>query len=328
AREQALRPPRREKYWQPEPVLPLATQLAKLDLRLEKERMMDELLGYDPHRPENAPYAFLALDKQSAVKLISEKYYGQLEAHRQTTFGMATASEEAEIARLEGEEKQALSAWLTEPEQRQLKTRMAIAHWNPPDAGELQSAVPERRPPVAENLRQSLRAFDVTEEEFVAINAIEVEFDPLRKFGGMDSSKLRQRVNERIREVLGNERFAEYQQKSDYDYARVSDLVSRLGLPSSTATDVTALQEHVITESARINDDASMDIEGKRAALKSVAENERARIVSILGGDGATAIASYTNRWLRPLERGNVVWVSEPGVTSNAPVGRPIPKNR
>ena len=319
AREQAFQPPRREKYWLPAPLTPLSTKISQLELRLEKERLMEDLLGYDPNQPENAPYTFLPLSRQTAVKSVAEKYFGLLEAHRQTTRAMATPSEEATIARLETEQKNALSAWLTEDEQRLLNARLTVARWPTRKAGEEASALPVI-PPVAERLRESLRAFDLTEKEFLAISAIQSEVDYLRYYGGVGSPQIDQSVNPRIRETLGEERFNQYLEKSSYDYARVSDLVNRLGLPSSVTTEVTAVKDRVISESSRISDDPSMDIEAKKAALNSVAQKERARIVSILGADGAAAIASYANRWLRPLEQGNV-WFSRSGVIGNGPVG-------
>lgn len=320
-REQALHPPRREHYWQATPRRLMADRIALAELHVEKNLLLDRLLGYDPARPENEPYRFLPREKQEQVKAIAERYATRLDLLRTATSRMATASEEAEIARLENESRQELGEFLNAAEQTQLNLRLTALRWTPPPPDALgKVVVATLDQPLVDKVRHNLRHFDATEQEFIAIHAVEQVFDPHRRHGGMDSSKIAQSVEDGVRAALGEARFSDYQLKATYDYARIGDVVARLGQPASVAAEVGAIRDRVASAAKHIHFDKSLDGAGKKEALKTLAATERARVLELMGADGAAALSGTLDRWLRPLDQGRIPVVEPGGHVTSTPV--------
>ncbi|MEO6569830.1 MAG: hypothetical protein ABIO94_13795 [Opitutaceae bacterium] len=322
-REIALRPPvKPPRFWQQDDtVLPFKAKLALLDLAREKRKLRDETLGPDPDAAQNlSGYDHIPPEKRERVRLISEDYAVMLESMRNEAGTLPLPTDGENLRLIEAERRRDLAALL--------------------NADEL--AEDERRVhPFASRIRELTQFFDATPEEFRAIFAVQGAILPMNSLlpgvgvplptsnaGRLAQEAEKARLNEQLKAALGEARYAEYVRAKEYEFQQLSDLIGRSGLPPNAAVEVFGVRDFVSTESNRIHDDNTLDVEQKRAALKALAGNARAQITALLGPAAAEAYARSSNRWLNPVDQGSAVIFRENGQTTRPLGSRPPPPGR
>lgn len=181
---------------------------------------------------------------------------------------------------------------------------------------------------VTSRLRPALTIMDATDQEFRTIYGVENPYaNDLYPTGmvAMNSStferqrELQQTVNDQLKTALGDSRYADFVRANDRDYQQLYRLSKLDNLPLETANQAYAMRATVAADSTQIANDPNRSTDDKRAALRTLAQNTRVQLNTVLGQDAGTAYASSA-LWLRYLDNGAAVSFNANG----QPVFRPI----
>ncbi|HVS53929.1 MAG TPA: hypothetical protein VHD62_16355 [Opitutaceae bacterium] len=170
-----------------------------------------------------------------------------------------------------------------------------------------------RASPTATQLRFNLAAFDATEDEYRAIFKIQSAYDDqnrnlITSLSGPptpEQNRARQAAQEQLnadlKAALGDQRYADYQRATDYNYQIASRLVARLNLPPETANQVYAVQQDAQQRQRALFTDRSLAPQDREAQLQALAADAQAKITATLGATGFEAYKQYGGSWLASL---------------------------
>lgn len=162
----------------------------------------------------------------------------------------------------------------------------------------------------ANTLRQELRLFNATEEEFRHIfqmrQELDSEFPPefLR-----DDPVLRDQRHEaeeqmkaQLREILGADRFAAFRRSQDPEYQLLIELSNQLHLPRERADAVYEIKELAAEQRMMVHLDGELSPEEQRDVLQLLADEAQQIIRDALGDRGFEQYMETNGWWLRQLE--------------------------
>jgi hypothetical protein len=263
-----------------------------------RDVLADDFFAHAPTDEERRAMGDLPPAKLEAIRRINDDYAAMNSQVSAAMLDITLPGDREKLALLEREKRADLAAALTPAE---------LAEYN------LHSS------PVLSQLRSTLTLMDASEDEFRTIfrlrNALE---DQMRLAGlsGSDPAALEQRaampllLAQNLKDALGDQRYADYARASNNEF----QTLTRFALRENLSTDVTvrafSLRDSVAAESNRIADDAALSIDQKRAALKSLAQNTRVQIQTLLGPTAGTSYVQIANYyWLNAVDQGNAVTV-------------------
>jgi hypothetical protein len=175
-----------------------------------------------------------------------------------------------------------------------MEHRAELAKLLPPDALEEYLL---RNSANAEALRNQLRGFEATADEFRAIfrarDGIDNEIQ--LKHSGTDAAavaaraQLEQQRDAVVKQALGPERAALYQATADPLFREAQFLAQQSGATPEKVLPLYAVQTEGARERARINADATLTAAQKASAIRAVAEHEEQARRKILGISDETA---------------------------------------
>jgi len=284
AREKALLPSEKARgWWQlAETRLPMETQRALLDLRREKAKLGNVLLGPNDAAPDAAIYDHLPIGKREQVRMIVEDYNTMLKAIRGSQTPMLMPTEREKIKLLQTEMDRELGELLTPEEIAEHKMRTSRT---------------------TDNLRYRWGSFEATEEEYRAIYAVKKRLDDTGRVSPADEV----RVAEELKQALGEKRGTEAVRALSHDYQSLSQLVLHTGLAPEAASRVFDLRDTLARESARFAADSQLTEAAKIAAVQALAVTTREGIASTLGAVAGPAYLKSADWWLREAAQGNVI---------------------
>ena len=261
---------------------------------------------------ERERFAFLPPDKAERLAMLDRDYD---EMVRRPPGGAPDSAERQQLLKKEYERDRA--ALLTSEE-------MAL--------------LAERESSAARSFGLRLEFFPATEAEYRALLQQQKVYDD--RFNGSGSGTLEERqlraeemrkVNASIRETLGPERYARFLLSQRSEYGALVELQKRFAVPQNTFEEVARVQGEAMAEGNRIFDNAALDSEQKRAALKEVASKARNGVRSALGDDlGQTFLAATGGFWVDLLDRGTAYSMGPGGGASSrtlAPAPPPTPSD-
>ncbi len=268
-------------------------------LQRERTKVMRDLLGGDFFASDDVSaaqrrqFGNLPRSKIDLLQRVEDDYAEMMSAVRSASNGIMLADDNEKLALLLKEKHADLAAILTPDE---------LADY------ELRSS------PITNLLRNRLNKFEPTEAEFRAIYATQQELNdkfPYRSGAVTDFTQRQEfmkSMNDQLRQSLGEARYNEFNREVSPEYQLLSRLAQRDNLPADTALRAYNVRDSVATESNRIFDDATLDNDQKRAALKTLAQNTRNQLVTLLGpAAGQAYVNSINNQWLGQVERGSAV---------------------
>lgn len=146
--------------------------------------------------------------------------------------------------------------------------------------------------PAANEVRHALYGMNATEQEFLSAYEARREFDS--RWGDRDEllmdpasraerDKDREAMEARIREKLGDERYALYQRGQDEDFHSLSALATRFKLPKDKAAEVYTYKKIAQDVRAQVLQNTALNEEQRRAALKAIAEETAGAVRASLG---------------------------------------------
>lgn len=265
------------------------------EISREQAAMRQEILGpgLDPASKSQASrFAFLPPEKAALVARL-ESDYSELSSDVRLESGARLMLDEdrEKLGMIEREKRADLIAALT--------------------PGEL-AAYDLRFSPTARHVRGRMSHFDPTEEEFLAVYALQKAVDDRfpRTLGTANRSQdemlarsqAETELRNQIKEALGEQRALAYERSSSSGYQAALKIVNHFDLPRENAAAVYALESEYRQrqqEAMRAGQDQSV----RSQAVANLAAEARARVSALLGDEGATAFRESGGLWLRNLEQ-------------------------
>lgn len=158
----------------------------------------------------------------------------------------------------------------------------------------------------ANMLRQQITGFDPSEEEFLTVFKLREEFD--REYSPMllanataaeqaEHSKAQEQLNEQLREVLGEQRYADYERAQDYQYQQLHRIVQRAGLTTDTANEVHDMRKIAENQANQVRGNQNLTSEQRNAALQAIRQETERTIQQTLGTDAWDQYNRPNNTW-------------------------------
>ncbi|MBI5423845.1 MAG: hypothetical protein HZA32_07140 [Opitutae bacterium] len=159
---------------------------------------------------------------------------------------------------------------------------------------------------IARQLKWQLRTFQPTEQEYLAIYAVQKKYaavlnDPTKTPG--QQSGVMADIGKELAAILGPERAEDYAASTTTPSDETAILVQRLGLPARIAPQVRTLQRDFTTQAAAIRTNAQLSAADRAAQLSALAQQARAAVTAKLGAQGFEAYDDRKGEWIRALEK-------------------------
>jgi hypothetical protein len=262
-------------------------------LAAEKRRVLHELLGIDvPERSDEVLSAqllgFLSTDKRLQVEALERRYSHRLMQRASTESG---AEQLGNYKKLQMEKRDELKSLLTPEEFEEYELRFSAA---------------------AVNLRVRLAALEPSESEFRELVKLRQSYEdaftdvvtqnPSDPEGATKRAGAQAELNQQIRRVLGEARFAEYERHSDWAYRGARDTVQRHGLPEESAAAVLEMKHVAQSEAERLRADSTLSNEDRQRALNDVALAVEEAVFQLLGKDAYRTYRKHPgSSWITTL---------------------------
>jgi hypothetical protein len=297
-RWQALAVPKDWKYWMGEEAVFNNTRLQKQRQALEKERdeLLKELLGIDYQKEvrklsfwivddRDNKLAFLPETKRDQVKRILDKYQQlQNDLYRDKGPGVVDPKKTRELRNQEAGE---LAQTLTSDELENYQLRFS---------------------PWSNGMRQGLYGVNITEDEFKNLfrrsKALRDELDQLdyesnRAAAMARNVELSKQLSIQAKEILGEQRYEEYERSRNSDFQDTVRLTSQFDLPRETAVKVYEIKKAYNNASLKLHADQTFTPE-RRAEIKQMMKAEAEKVLSTtLGEEAYKAYNRQASYWLR-----------------------------
>jgi hypothetical protein len=262
---------------------------AKLRQLLEEKRsLLKDLVGIDVP-VENTPatlagrsvekfeaaFNVLPEGKRDQVRAIQERYWTQSDEIKQRTMGFLEPEDREAFARIKTERRTDLAKVLTPREYEDYEISTSAT---------------------ATALKSRLEGFPATDEEYRKIfnfmQPLDEEFslsrrspDPEDKEFNTRRSEAERAVQDQIKSVLGEERYAEYQRTRDPMYRSLNDAGTQAGVPKESILQAYEAQKTARDESQRILRDPALTPELRSQALQTLQTTTQKAMVELLGAD-------------------------------------------
>lgn len=292
-------------YWKRESFDP-ANRQARIALEREREAFVEQILG-DDARPSVAlnagqrqrQFGNLSGEKIDAIARI-ERDYNEV---RQT----AQAAQAGQINGVDRVQEMMRSQELLEQEKR-----ADLAAVLTPDELEQYDM---RNSRTASNVMNAARLVDLSESEYEALYRSQKQFDDAnpRMMGPIDPEAMAQRnlaqdsLNERAREILGDDRFYRYLEASDGNYSSVARFATQENIPPATAYEVYKVQREMQNTLMQFSRGQNGTPPSQRAAeMQSLAATYEARLQQLLSPQALEAYRKQGfGRMLNSMSRMN-----------------------
>jgi hypothetical protein len=155
------------------------------------------------------------------------------------------------------------------------------------------------------NWAANLRGFEASPEELqqIAEWKLESRIDP---DNGMDEDQLNTLraaqatvVNERIRELLGDERYAIVQQANDRNYIQLYDLAERFELPPQVVSQGLQMQRDAQAAGEQVRANQQLTAAQRRDALQAIQRESQQAFEQLLGPEAYYTYQRQGGEWLR-----------------------------
>ncbi len=272
---------------------------AHKELNDQKRDLLKTLLGPDAKLDEN-PMAQMYnpveqmldfLDGEKQAKLMGKLQGWQAEAMKHLGGGSPDAAELAELRKVRDKIEAELNVMLTPEEKRAYDLRLSNT---------------------SQIMRMQLGDFNPSQKEFEAIFDLRLAFDnehsvlgipPADNEGREARKQAEETLNNTIKELLGPERYADYDRAPREEYKLALKIAERQGLDRNAAIAVYDMKGPAEETARNIRQDASLSAEQKQAALGKIAATTQTEISKVLGEEGFNAYKSQRGgRWLNSLE--------------------------
>lgn len=282
-------------YWQGISSFPQNPQIGAAVTRLFREQkdQLKQLLGPDANPTDEwsvmlrqREFGYLPPDKVDRMQTILADYKELRSSIFQNSYGVRMPEDEEKLKLIEQEERADLEALFT-PEELE--------------------AYDMRTSTIARILRNNLKAFQPTEEEYRSIYRLTEAANadpqsprvlPLRQ---ANNPAVIQLQNE-VKAALGPERYEAFQLANDPDYVQADRLTTRLGLPDTTTAKLYTTAQDYQERVQTIQSNNTLPVEARASQLKALALEAEQQFTRLLGQRGFQAYENQGGRWIKNLK--------------------------
>ncbi len=257
----------------------------KRALERDKKALIKELLDVDYDKEmRNYEISFTWLDRENRLyEFLPEPKRSQIiDIHNRTRElsqqiseraknGELTKEDQAELARLRASEVTEMKKLMTPDEFEGYKLRISAT---------------------ANVLRSQLVGFNPTEQEFISLFRAQSAFnDQTKQMDPQDPDfqkkrlEAAQEMENKAKQTLGEQRYAEYQRAKDYEYRELIQITQQQELPDNIAVKVYNITKAAQQQSARLRQDPNLADEQRQAALAAIQAETQKAIQQNLGDD-------------------------------------------
>jgi hypothetical protein len=245
------------------------------ELAKEKRALLKELLGMEPEEkaelfagvnPFETMLDFLSPKQQNQVMDVYMKYQAKIAKLAQG--GTMDADDMKAMQKVQKEMDAELAAMLSPQEYEDYQLRMS------------QTAM---------TMRMQMAGFDASEQEFRDIFKIKKAYDDEYGYGATDKAD-QEKVNaaarerdQKLKDILGEKRAAEYERSQDYSYQAVYRVADKYGLSKDVANKVYDMRKEAQQESRKIRADQSLTPEQREEALKGIRTETENAMKTVMG---------------------------------------------
>ena len=156
-------------------------------------------------------------------------------------------------------------------------------------------------------LGYSTKLFDATEQEFRDMYAVYHEYYKNTLLVSFSLSSFQDFIateGAQLQQILGPERYADFQQAINPAYETLNRITQRLDLPISAAREVVSVQTDLVQRAAAIDADTTLTAADRAAQYNALAQEAKTRITQTLGQRGYDAYRDNSLNWIQTLESG------------------------
>jgi hypothetical protein len=162
----------------------------------------------------------------------------------------------------------------------------------------------------AMTLRMQMASFDPNEKEFRDIFKLKKSFEDEFGMAGMGATEkaekekmqaAQKQMNEQLKGLLGDTRYAEYERSQDYSFQSMYRVAERNGLGQDAAVKVYDMKKAAEDQARAVRGDASLTKEQRTAALAGIRTETENAIQSVYGEKGFKSYQSQGGYWLRGI---------------------------
>lgn len=286
-------------YWQTsfagyDPDADLALRAAQRALWMEIEDTLKSLLGTDTERMspyqrdrQARTYGSLPAAKITELQAI-QRDYGEMRTQLNAeTKGVLLAADRERLAFLERELRADIVRSLT-PEELDEYDR--------------------RNSPSAVEIRNKFQFFEGTEDDFLALYALQRDFDGRYGRDNLSGEAKDRRaaalpeLAKQFETVLGPERYADYQIMTDGNFHATRSTLDQIGMPPEKAKDLVRVQRDANKRAAAIRSDKSLTADQRTAQLAALESEASEKVAAALGSaENLTAYKRWPGQWLAKL---------------------------
>jgi hypothetical protein len=271
------------------------------DLNLERQKLIDEVLGRDyaatevefREQRESMQQQFAWLPGEKRDRLIALE---ELRRKRMQELA-ATYRPDSQTSAVDNERFEAVQREF-ETAQRELFTPEEYEEFQLRTAGAAQWA-------------ESLADFQPTETEWREVTKLQLEFEsqqtrlandePGDQQRGVHEKELRDSLNAAIKEKLGAERFAQFELASNNEFQEARKITQRYGLPESAARETAEVQRAVVAQVQQLRDDPNISPDARQTALQAIQRETERTLAQTLGPKAFATYKQYSGAWLGEL---------------------------
>jgi len=164
---------------------------------------------------------------------------------------------------------------------------------------------------VANMMRSSLGAFEANEQEFRSLYKLEydqyLKIGPYAYMGSVDpddqagqalKQQTQQAKDAAIREVLGEQRYAEYTMSQSPDFKQLHQFTQSTGLEKAAAVQVYQMKQATEAEMGRIASDQTLSPQQRQEAIVAVQQATANAVQGVLGESNFNRYRTSYGRWL------------------------------
>lgn len=314
------------KFWQPHDPLggvsePVALQMRLRELEREQRALVRQLLGVDL-RMELArysgesealerSYSFLPPAKQDQIRALGQHYDDLEQALYIRTRGWLLDEDQEELRQIQRQRREQLASMLNSEELEEYNLRFSET---------------------SNSLRTLMTGFQPTEDEFRRIFRLQYTFDNdyENAFDRADElavpalaqsrDKAEEALRTEIRNMLGPQRYAEYERSQDSDYRSLLQLGSRVEMPVETANRVFAMKQAAEQAKALVEGNTRISDEDRARNIQELARLTSRAVQGVMGADVYRIYEENGGQWL-----GGLSVVDESAVPRPPPTGTALP---
>ena len=305
ARAKALKP-----YWSTRPEGEDEDSQDENKLLAAASEDLKRLLGSeDPVTEEvqlqglRSEYGNLAPDKIRSISRIIDDY-GELRSKvMEGSGGIMFPEDTKKLELLEKEQKHDILALLSDTEREEYELRSSDT---------------------ANRLRSTIQGVSVSEAEYRRLFQLQKEFDAA--WNGEDPSAqaansaaqreaAEKQLQAEFKQVMGGQRYEDYERANDYSFKIAQQIVDRLQLPKENALAVYQLRKSVEQQLKDLQNAQTLPPEARNLAARQLEATAKASLSQYLGSTGAVVYKDNGGYWLNELEQ----YVADTTSTTDSP---------